>query len=203
MLQETQAPSRRERKKIETQERLLAAAWQLFREKGFENTTVEEITNAADVAKGTFFNYFPSKEAMLGPLAAWRMERFWEDAGNGLQPDTDSSLARIKTLLRRLSENLFPDGDLARRALSLHFVRRAEWKDAHLRLWRVLVELVQTAQAQGEIRPEADPRFAARLLLTCAFEQTRPRPEGEKIPGVEQLVDMLLEGLAGKEQQSK
>jgi len=40
----------------------------LFRERGFHNTTVEDITNAADVGKGTFFNYFPSKEHILGVL---------------------------------------------------------------------------------------------------------------------------------------
>ena len=54
--------SRRERKKQETRLRLLRSAWQLFREKGFDNTTVEDITEAADVGKGTFFNYFATKD---------------------------------------------------------------------------------------------------------------------------------------------
>jgi len=41
----------------------------LFSERGFANTPVEEITEAADVAKGTFFNYFPTKESILEALA--------------------------------------------------------------------------------------------------------------------------------------
>ena len=41
----------------------------LFAERGYANTPVEEITEAADVAKGTFFNYFPTKEAILQALA--------------------------------------------------------------------------------------------------------------------------------------
>ena len=41
----------------------------LFAERGYANTPVEEITEAADVAKGTFFNYFPTKEAILEALA--------------------------------------------------------------------------------------------------------------------------------------
>ena len=41
----------------------------LFAERGYANTPVEEITEAADVAKGTFFNYFPTKEAILQSLA--------------------------------------------------------------------------------------------------------------------------------------
>ncbi len=53
---------RRERRKSETRERIFRAALKLFAERGFFRTTVEDITEAADVGKGTFFSYFPSKE---------------------------------------------------------------------------------------------------------------------------------------------
>src|ERR1700749_2999509 len=56
---------RRSRRSAETRERLFGAAVRLFAEQGFAETTVEDITNAADVGKGTFFNYFPSKEHIL------------------------------------------------------------------------------------------------------------------------------------------
>ncbi len=52
---------RRERKRIATRELLFRSAMQLFAERGFFETTVEDITQAADVGKGTFFNYFRSK----------------------------------------------------------------------------------------------------------------------------------------------
>jgi AcrR family transcriptional regulator len=60
--------TRRERKKEETKERIFKAAVALFKHKGVEATTVEEICDKADVAKGTFFNYFPRKEAVFGYL---------------------------------------------------------------------------------------------------------------------------------------
>src|ERR1700719_4234196 len=56
---------RRERRSVETRERLFRAALDLFARKGFTETTVEDITEAADVGKGTFFNYFPSKDHIL------------------------------------------------------------------------------------------------------------------------------------------
>src|SRR6516162_2099426 len=62
-------PGRRERRKVETRRQIFQAAMKLFEKKGIFNTTVEEITQAADVGKGTFFNYFPSKEAILSALA--------------------------------------------------------------------------------------------------------------------------------------
>ena len=58
-------PSRRERRSAELRERLFRSALQLFAQKGFAETTVEDITEAADVGKGTFFNYFPSKDHIL------------------------------------------------------------------------------------------------------------------------------------------
>src|ERR1700751_4817510 len=58
-------PDRRQRRSAEIRERLFHAALKLFAEKGFAETTVEDITNAADVGKGTFFNYFPSKDHIL------------------------------------------------------------------------------------------------------------------------------------------
>ncbi len=60
---------RRERKKEETKRRIYMAALELFHDKGFERTTVDEITERADVAKGTFFNYFPHKESVLTYLS--------------------------------------------------------------------------------------------------------------------------------------
>ena len=57
--------SRRERKKQTTRDAIFKIAQGLFNEKGFENTSVEEITQRIDVAQSTFFNYFPRKEDLL------------------------------------------------------------------------------------------------------------------------------------------
>jgi AcrR family transcriptional regulator len=52
----------RERKKNATRERIREAALRLFREQGYEATTVEQIATAASVSHMTFFRYFPAKE---------------------------------------------------------------------------------------------------------------------------------------------
>lgn len=56
--------------KQQTRARILTAARKLFVKKGFENTTTRDIAAAAEIASGTVFNYFPSKEALAMTLVA-------------------------------------------------------------------------------------------------------------------------------------
>src|ERR1700687_1403225 len=56
---------RRARRSAEVRQRLFRCAVDLFARKSFTETTVRDITTAADVVKGTFFNYFPSKDHLL------------------------------------------------------------------------------------------------------------------------------------------
>lgn len=62
------APSRVERRKEKTRKALLAVALELFREKGIYWTKIEDITERADIGKGTFYQYFQTKEELLEVL---------------------------------------------------------------------------------------------------------------------------------------
>src|ERR1700745_4161157 len=73
-----QGMGRRERRAAETRLRLFRCALQLFAQRGFPNVTVEDITEAADVGKGTFFNYFESKDHVLGVMAEIQLGRVRE-----------------------------------------------------------------------------------------------------------------------------
>ena len=61
-------PGRNERRKARTRSALLAAAQHLFGEQGFDATTIAEIAEQADVAIGSFYNYFDTKEELLAAL---------------------------------------------------------------------------------------------------------------------------------------
>ncbi|NLJ55803.1 MAG: TetR/AcrR family transcriptional regulator [Firmicutes bacterium] len=66
--------SLREDRKKELKEEIYLQAVRLFKEKGYENVTIEDITSACRIAKGTFYNYFPRKESILLHLGLSQME---------------------------------------------------------------------------------------------------------------------------------
>jgi len=68
--------SLRDRKKTATRASLLVAANHLFRTQGFEVTTIDDICVVVNVSRRTFFRYFPTKEALVFPHRAERLERF-------------------------------------------------------------------------------------------------------------------------------
>jgi AcrR family transcriptional regulator len=91
---------RRERRREATSQRILSAAIRLFEKQGFSATTVEQITEAADVGKGTFFNYFPSKDHVLLSLFAMLGGEF-----DRLQQEAPS-VKDVRAHLREFARNL-------------------------------------------------------------------------------------------------
>src|ERR1700756_1986121 len=99
----TPPPNRRERQSHERRERLFRAAMGLFARKGFAETTVEDITNAADLGKGTFFNYFPSKEHILlafGEMQLAKLKAVISEAQKSDRPMPEV----LRTLVLRMTE---------------------------------------------------------------------------------------------------
>jgi AcrR family transcriptional regulator len=100
--------SRRDKKRSETKQRIFAEAMRLFAEKGYQSTTVDEITEAADVAKGTFFNYFQTKEAVLQDFARLQMSRI-EQARDQMK-----SGGNVREVVRHMVQNLYKEPSQSR-----------------------------------------------------------------------------------------
>lgn len=191
--------SRRERKKQETRQALLEAALALFREKGYDETTVEEITERSDVSKGTFFNYFDSKQALLGELVAWQMTRL-QGAVEVAHGAPQSPLARIELLMTLLREQTISDWRLFQRAYASRLGRPSPHQGRH-RLFALVSDLVREAQASDEIRDDVEAELVSDLIFVAYIRRLAAFiHKGEGPPPVddsEQVMDILMNGLAG------
>src|ERR1700756_4773293 len=99
----TPPPNRRERQSHERRERLFRAALDLLARKGFAETTVEDITNAADLGKGTFFNYFPSKEHILPAFAEMQLGKL-RSAADEARAKNEPTKVFLRSLGARMTQ---------------------------------------------------------------------------------------------------
>jgi len=194
-------PTRRERKKQETRQRLMEAALRLFHEQGYDATTVEQIAEAADVAKGTFFNYFETKEALLPALFEWRMQ----ELAAALLPERGapaSPVARIKLALHLMASDPLADQTLAQQLFTAIARQRLPPEVAPVQpLIDLLAGQIRQAQEAGEVRTDLDAVYLACVIRALFFQQMllwhcgyHPAPLPEALDAA---VDLLLEGIAG------
>ena len=108
-----QRPSLRERKKLATRVAIRRAALDLFAERGFSHVTVEDIAAAADVSPRTFFNYFPSKEAVLFGADTGRAEELRARLVHDLPASSALEVLRVVLgeRVRRIAEEVADLGD--------------------------------------------------------------------------------------------
>jgi AcrR family transcriptional regulator len=196
-----EALSLRKRKQLARKERIFRTALDLFRRKGFSTTTVEEIAAAADVGKGTFFNYFPTKEAVLLYQSERQATRVFSEIGALLASPHLSPLARLKLLLRTLAEGLEPEKALTR--IVVYETMKAPdiiVGDAQRVVFHdILLALVQEGQANGEMRAQADAELVVAALEGLYFYEVFrwcASPESYSLAArLIGMVDLLLEGI--------
>lgn len=102
--------SRRERKKIQSKQAILRASVHLFSTKGFQDTSIADIMNEADLGIGTFYNYFESKEEVLKSLLNGLVEEMRSALKIFVQEKRTPAEILEKTVMlsaRLLSENRF------------------------------------------------------------------------------------------------
>jgi AcrR family transcriptional regulator len=157
-------PSRRERRSAETRERLYRAALRLFAERGFQETTVEDITEAADVGKGTFFNYFATKEHVLAAFGGERIA-----AVEHALDQARATKGPILDVLRDLAVNAAGQSKESPALLRAIYAAHATSADVRAQLQkrmqmsrRLLAEIFSLAQQRGEVRRDLSAMDLAR-----------------------------------------
>lgn len=172
----------------------------LFEKKGVFDTTVEEITEAADVAKGTFFNYFPVKEAVLSVLAERQLGVLERAAAEAQIADTVQPVLRDMCL--QLASVLGGSAILLRSVFAVVLSNKLLYEifSAALLKGRCFVtSIMRRGQELGEIRADIPAGELARTLQQAAFGTSliwsvTPSPDLGSLQ--QQMIELFWRGMA-------
>lgn len=183
------------KEKSGTRGRIIEAAWHLFYEQGYEDTTIEEIIELSQTSKGSFYHYFEGKDALLRTLS-YIFDEKYNQLMQTLSPDIDrfECLLYLNRELFTMVENSVPR-DLLERLYSSQLITRGERHllDQDRVYYRLLRRIVSEGQERHEIRGDVTVNevvhayaMLERALIydwcICGGDYSLPRYSGEVLP---------------------
>ena len=152
-----------------TKARIVSAAWKLFYEQGYEETTVEEIIFESETSKGSFYHYFDGKDALLSSLSVLFDERYEE-----LMQQPHDEMDCIE-LLCWLNQELFTtientvSIELLARLFSSQLVTKGEKHllDHNRIYYKLLRQIVTEGQKKGELREDVSVNEIVKAYALC------------------------------------
>jgi len=182
-----------------TKGKIISAAWKLFYDQGFENTSVEEIVFESGTSKGSFYHYFSSKDALMGTLSDMFDEKYGE-----LMDSVDPSLDSIGKLIW-LNHEMFDmvdqsiSVDLLSRLLSTQVLNHGNSSllDHSRYYFRLLRKIVSEGQKSRELTSDLNTdeivRDYAMLERALMYDWCLNNGEYELARYAERIVPAFLE----------
>lgn len=192
----------RERNKQRVTQRIIDAAVELFKARGCQHTTMDDIADKAEISRGTLFNYFPTKESLLLP---WGQEILEQDIRPRLtaylntQPTT---LQVLQFLFTTMNENTLgpPDVIWAFMGEALKPSNKPQMDLARTGMQEVFVQVLRYGQARGEVRTDIPLEELASYvgaLHTSLFFRLLESAQPEDVsPQIMRLMAFMSAGLA-------
>jgi AcrR family transcriptional regulator len=165
-----QEPGRRERRRAETQQRILTAALHLFTTNGYLETTVEQITEAADIGKGTFFNYFPTKDAVMVSIFEKVGEQFAQLRES--VPGTQDVRAALTEFAHHLLHMMVRAPKIVRSFFGLALTDPMigeRFQAVVMQARSTVVAMLEHGQKMGQVRTDIPAAVLGRTLQQCIF----------------------------------
>jgi len=183
------------------QARLLAAATELFAEKGFDATSVQEVVERAQVTKGALYHYFDSKQDLLYEiyhsiisLQLAELERILAAGGPADQTLRAIIVSLVETTADRLDQAVVFGREMHRLDQNRLAAVRADRRRYH----DLVRDVVARAQAAGDFAPVADADTVTLVIFGVVNQlPVWYRPSGAKSPAQlgSEIADLILAGL--------
>jgi AcrR family transcriptional regulator len=181
----------RERKKARLRQQIIDTAIRLFRERGYENTRVDDVVQILEISQPTFFRYFPSKDAVLRDVALRGIECVTEQLRAGLSADT-STAERLRKSYGAMARYTEADRALWQAVVlsgAMDPVRSPEMRQHDETAVAVLREVLALGQKRGEITREVPVAHLAQFM--GALYRTVVRHWAVDITGPHKLTDRV------------
>jgi TetR/AcrR family transcriptional regulator, cholesterol catabolism regulator len=190
---------RRARKKERTRAQIYAAAMELFVARGYDAVTIEEICDAADVARGTFFLHYPSKDSLLGEYG----RQASAELVSLLEAHEGSASEALEEGLRFLAERATRLASVVRLVVRESAARPTAITDTTASgrdLSEIFAQVILRGQHAGEFRKRVDPLVAGAILSSSYLVIAGAWARHEDAPALTELtrqaLDVVLRGLA-------
>ncbi|MDD5946115.1 MAG: TetR/AcrR family transcriptional regulator [Clostridia bacterium] len=152
-----------------TKGRIISAAWELFYEQGYDDTTIEEIIEKSQTSKGSFYHYFEGKDALLTSLSILFDEKY-EELMETIDKDMDSfdKLMYLNRELFKMVENRI-SLDLLARLYSSQLVTKGEKHllDHNRVYFKVLRQTVIEGQQRGQLVDDISVNEIVKVYAMC------------------------------------
>ena len=152
-----------------TKGKIISAAWKLFYELGYDDTTIDAIIAESGTSKGSFYHYFEGKDALLSSLSFLFDEKYEE-----LMPTVDPEMDSVEKLLY-LNRELFGvientvSLELLARLFSSQLITKGERHllDSSRIYYKVLRQIISEGQQRGQIRDDVTANEISKLYAVC------------------------------------
>lgn len=152
-----------------TRGKIVSAAWKLFYEQGYEDTTVEEIIDLSGTSKGSFYHYFDGKDALLSTLSTLFDEKY-EELMESLNSDMTAmdQLLFLNAELFGMIENSIAL-DLLARLLSTQLITSGEKHllDHNRIYYKLLRRIIARGQDSGQLTTRSSVSEMVKLYALC------------------------------------
>jgi AcrR family transcriptional regulator len=193
---------KRETQKKNRREEILHSAMELFSKKGFDLTTVEDITRAANVAKGTFYNFFPKKEDVLLYFLDKEISKSSDEIQRKM-PLLATISEKIELLIATYIKNIFPNKEFSAVLIKERVVNLGTGSNRNeLNLMRLLSDLFDDAKQHGEIRADiesghlAEMVFALYTMYVIYWTNGFIKTKKQCIERIREISQLMLQGVA-------
>jgi len=157
----------REEKKAEQRRAILNTAAALFRKRGYEETRVRDIVERLRISEVTFFNYFPTKDALIMAFAVEMHEFSIASVKRELERHDCSVPDRIRSLMRQWATSWDSDPEfyaLVAKQSRMMTEARGVLRERALQLYKQYERLFAEGQKRGEIRADHKPLHLAEMM---------------------------------------